>query len=172
VARSGVRAGDVDEIRCAIAPPAAGIVAEPRKERLQPATTYAAQFSLPFAVASALVGGREGLDLFDEEARGDRRVLALAERVYHVVDDTLPFPQTYGGRVTIVLRDGRVREIEELVNRGHPDRPLTDEEVAAKFTANARRRLDNGAVQKVADCVWHLEDVDSIEELASLVQVS
>src|SRR5206468_4249535 len=172
VAHSGVRAGDVEEITCAIARPAAGIVAEPRKERLEPTTTYAAQFSLPFAVASALVGGREGLDLFGEEARGDRRVLALAERVHHVVDDSLPFPATYGGRVTIVLRDGRVREIEELVNRGHPDRPLSDDEVVAKFVANARRRLDNGAVQKVIDCVWSLEDVDSVEELASLVQVS
>ncbi len=172
VAHSGVRAGDVEEITCAIAPPAAGIVAEPRKERLTPATTYAAQFSLPFAVASALVGGREGFDLFGEEARADRRVLALAERVHHVVDQTLPFPATYGGRVTIVLRDGRVREIEELVNRGHPDRPLTDDQVFAKFVANARRRLDNGAVQKVADCVWKLDDVDSVEELASLVQVS
>lgn len=172
VARSRVRAGDVEEITCTIARPAAGIVAEPRKERLQPTTTYAAQFSLPFAVASALVGGREGFDLFGEEARSDRRVLALAKRVHHVIDDTLPFPATYGGRVTIVLRDGRVREIEELVNRGHPDRPLSDEEVVAKFVANARRRLDNGAAQKVVDCVWSLEEVDSVEELAGLVQVS
>lgn len=172
VARSGVRAGDVEEIICAIARPAVGIVCEPRTERLRPATTYAAQFSLAFAVASALVGGREGLDLFGEEARSDKRVLSLAERVRHVIDDTLPFPQTFGGRVTIMLRDGRVREIEELVNRGHPDRPLTDDEVTAKFTANARRRLDNGAVAKLADGVWGLEKTDSVEELASLVQVS
>jgi 2-methylcitrate dehydratase PrpD len=172
VARSGVRAGDVEEITCSIAGPAVGIVCEPRKERLQPATTYAAQFSLPFAVASAMVGGREGLDLFGEDAREDRRVLALAERVHYVVDDSLPFPKTFGGRVTIALRDGRVREVEELVQRGHPDRPLSDEDVVAKFVANARRRLDNGAVQKVVDCIWDLENVDSVDELASLVQVS
>ena len=168
----GVRAGDIEEITCSIAPPAAGIVAEPREGRLHPATTYAAQFSLPFAVASAIVGGREGLDLFGEEARSDKRVLALAERVYHRRDDTLPFPKTFGGRIMIQLRDGRVREAEELVNRGHPDRPLTDDEVIAKFSSNARRRLDNGAVEKVADTVWRLDELDSVEELAALVQVS
>lgn len=168
----GVRAGDIEEITCAVAPPAIGIVCEPRDGRAHPSTTYAAQFSLPFAVASAIVGGREGFDLFGEDARSDKRVLALAERVYHRPDDTLPFPQTFGGRITIVLRDGPVREADELVNRGHPDRPLTDDEVVAKFSANARKRLDAGAVEKVADTVWRLEELDSIEELAGLVQVS
>ena len=171
-ARIGVRAGDIDEVTCAIAAPAVGIVCEPREARLNPASSYAAQFSLPFAVASVLVGGREGLELFGDEARTDRRVLALAERVHYRVDDTLPFPETFGGRITIVLRDGRVREADELVNRGHPDRPLTDDEVVAKFSANARRRLDAGAVQKVADTVWRLEELDSLDELAALVQVS
>jgi 2-methylcitrate dehydratase PrpD len=168
----GVRAGDVEEITCSIASPAAGIVAEPRDGRVHPATTYAAQFSLPFAVASAIVGGREGLDLFGEEARADKRVLALAERVHHRRDDTLPFPETFGGRITIQLRDGRLREADELVNRGHPDRPLSDDEVVAKFASNARRRLDAGAVQKVVDTVWRLEELDSVDELAGLVQVS
>jgi len=168
-ARLGVRAGDIDEITCAIAGPAIGIVCEPRDERLRPASTYAAQFSLPFAVASAIVGGREGLDLFGDEARADKRVLSLAERVRHEVDDSLP---TFGGRVTIMLRDGRVRVADEPVNRGHPNRPLSDEDVTAKFVSNARRRLDNGAAQKVADVVWRLEEIDSIAELASLVQVS
>jgi 2-methylcitrate dehydratase PrpD len=168
----GVRAGDIEEVTCFVAPPAVGIVCEPRAGRVQPASTYAAQFSLPFAVASAIVGGREGFDLFGEEARSDRRVLALAERVHHRADDTLPFPATYGGRITIQLRDGRVREADELVNRGHPDRPLADDEVVAKFSANARRRLDAGAVQKVVDTVWRLEELDSVEELTGLVQVS
>lgn len=168
----GVRAGDIEEVTCSIAPPAIGIVCEPRTGRPAPSSMYAAQFSLPFAVASAIVGGREGFELFGEEARSDRRVLALAERVRHHADETLPFPETYGGRVTIILRDGRVREAAELINRGHPDRPLTDDEVAAKFASNARRRLDAGAVQKVIDTVRRLEELDSVDELVGLVQVS
>ena len=103
---------DIEEIVCSIAPPAIGIVAEPRAPRLHPATTYQAQFSLPFAVATAVVGGRSGLDLFGAEALADRRVLALASRVTHRVDPALDFPRTFGGRVTVSLRDGRVRSRE------------------------------------------------------------
>ena len=163
-----VRPGDIEEIVCAIPSPAIGIVAEPRDVRLAPQTTYAAQFSLPFAVASAIVGGREGLDLFGEDARTDRRVLSLAERVRHVADDSIP---TFGGRVSIRMRDGRTRGADELTNRGHPDRPLSDEDLTAKFVANAHRRLDNGTSQKAADVLWHLDEVDSMADLASLLQV-
>src|SRR5260221_550781 len=87
--------------------PAAGWVAEPRAPRLHPATTYAAQFSLPFAVASAIVGGRDSLEFFGDDARSDRRVLTLAERVHHQPDPTLPFPKTYGGRMKVNTRGGR-----------------------------------------------------------------
>ena len=171
-ARLGVRAGDVEEITCHVAAPIVPVVCEPVAGRASPASTYAAQFSLPFAVASAIVGGREGLELFGAEARADKRVLGLAERVRYVVDDAHPFPDAYGGRITVHLRDGRVREGEEPVNRGHPDRPLSDDEVVAKFVSNARRRLDAGAVQKIVDTVWRLEEVDTVEELAALAQVS
>jgi 2-methylcitrate dehydratase PrpD len=169
--RLGVRAGDVAEVRCFVPPAVTGIVCEPAAAKARPLTTYAAQFSLPFAVASAMVGGREGLDLFGAEALADRRVLALAERVRSVPDPTLPFPGAYPGRVRVVLRDGRVREAEEPINRGHPDRPLSDDEVEEKFARNARRRLDPGSVAKVAWVVRRLEQAGSMEELAALLQV-
>jgi 2-methylcitrate dehydratase PrpD len=167
----GVKPGDIEEVLCLVAPAAIPIIAEPRQARIKPASTYAAQFSLPFAVATVLVGGREGIEMFGEEALADRRVLSLAERVRHQADDTLPFPRTYGGRLRIHLRDGRIREADEIVNRGHPDRPLTDEEVRAKFVSNARRRLDNGAVEKLVETVWRLDELDSLDELVALAQV-
>ncbi len=168
--RLAVRAGDIEEIVCAIAAPVAAIVCEPRAEKIAPATSYAARFSLPFAVAVALVGGRDGLDLFDEDARTDRRVLALAERVRYEIDSSLPFPHTYGGRLSVLLRDGRERSVEELVNRGHPDRPLDDDDVREKFTANARKRLDEAATIKLAEEIEHLEELDSTHELTALTQ--
>jgi 2-methylcitrate dehydratase PrpD len=168
--RTRARAGDVDEVVCAVASPTVGIVCEPRAEKVAPSSAYSARFSLPFAVAVALVGGRTGLELFDEDARADRRVLALAERVRYEVDDTLPFPKTYGGRLTVIWRDGRERTVEELVNRGHPDRPLTDDEVRAKFASNARKRLDEAAADKLAATLDHLEELDGVEDVVALMQ--
>jgi 2-methylcitrate dehydratase PrpD len=170
--RSGIRWGDVEEITCAIAPAAIGVVCEPRAPRLQPATTYAAQFSLPFAVASALVGGRAGLELFGEEARADRRILTLAERVRYEPDESLPFPRTYGGRMVITTRAGRTIELEELVNRGHPERPLSEAELVEKFLANATRRLDSGTAEKLVETAMRLDELDSVAELAGLAQLA
>lgn len=171
-AGAGVKWGDVEEIVCYVAPQTVGIVCEPRALKLHPPTTHAAQFSLPFAVAAAIVGGREGLDLFGDDARADRRVLTLAERVRAVGDPTLPFPKTYGGRIEIHTRAGRTIEVEEMTNRGHPDRPLSDEEVASKFLHNATRRVDMGTAEKIFEAMWRLEELDSIEELTALTQTA
>lgn len=171
-AGAGVRWGDVEEIVCRIPVPSVGIVYEPRDVRLRPESTYAAQFSLPFAVASALVGGRQGLDLFGEEARADRRVLTLAERIRCEPDATLPFPRTYGARLSVHTRGGRTIDVEELVNRGHPDRPLSDDELVEKFLGSATRRLDSGTAEKLVETVLRLDELDSVAELAGLAQAS
>lgn len=166
-ARAGVKWADIDDVVCYLAPPAVGIVAEPRAPRLHPSTTYAAQFSLPFAVATAIVGGREALELFGEDARADRRVLTLAERVRCEPDPTAPFPRTYGGRLVVHTRSGRTIEIDEPVNRGHPDRPLTDEELTEKFLANARMRLEIADARALLASLRALEFVRDIERLAA-----
>jgi 2-methylcitrate dehydratase PrpD len=108
--------------------------------------------------------------MFDDDAVADKRVLALASRVTYVVDDSLLFPRTYGGRMTIVRRDGRERHVEEIVNRGHPDRPLDDDEVLDKFMSNARRRVDEATATKLADAISHLDELDSVDEVAELLQ--
>jgi 2-methylcitrate dehydratase PrpD len=168
-ARAGVKWADIDEVICAVAPATVGIVCEPRAAKLHPPTTQAAQYSLPFAVASAIVGGRESLELFGEDARTDRRVLTLAERIHYETDPTLPFPKTFGGRMKIVTRGGRVLELDETVNRGHPDRPLTEQELTDKFTRNARMRLEPRAARRAMLKLQSMETSDA-EALAALLR--
>jgi 2-methylcitrate dehydratase PrpD len=171
-ASTGVRAGDIEEVMCFVPAAVVPIVCEPRAAKTHPATPDAARQSLPFAVATILAGGRSGPGAFGEEALNDRRVITLAQRVFAEADPTLDFPAAFGGRVRIVLRDGRIREASEAINRGHPDRPLSEEELRAKFVANARKRLDNGAVAKLAETTMRLDELDSVEELTALAQVS
>lgn len=53
--------------------------------------------------------------------------------------------------------DGTVRETSLDDERGGPARLLTASEVAAKFGANAARRLPVEAIERVRDCVGSLE---------------
>lgn len=159
----GLKAGDIEEILCSIPPGAAALVCEPRSEKLRPVTDDEARFSLPFAVATAIVGGRSPAEMFGEDARTDRRVLALAERVGFEQDDSL---HTAGGRVRIMLRDGRTRDAAHDA----PGRELSDEDLRAKFTANARRRLDQPTTAKLAAEILRLDTLDGVDELMALTQ--
>lgn len=172
VARLGVKAGDVAEVICFVHPAVVPVVCEPRTAKAHPVTDTQARFSLPFAVATALVGGRAPLEMFGDDARSDRRILSLCERVVYEPDPSVAFPSAFGAKVIVTLRDGRTRTAEEPVNRGHPDRPLGDEDVRSKFIANARKRLDAAEAAKLADEVWRLPLLDDAEQLLSLATLT
>ncbi len=165
--RARVKWADIEEIECSVAPAVVPIIAEPRAPRLHPATTGAAQSSLPFAVATAIVGGRTALDMFGVEARHDRRILHLAERVHHVADPGLAFPRTFGGTMRIMTRSGRTLTYEEAVNRGHPDRPLTEGELHEKFMMNTAPRLGHPRARQAWDALLALDEAGSIAEVTS-----
>lgn len=163
----GLKAGDIEEIACTVPAGTLAVVCEPRGEKIRPVTDDEARFSLPFAVATAVVGGRPAAEMFSEDARTDRRVLALAARVACEEDAALP---AAGGRVRIMLRDGRSRETGEEQTRGSPGRELSDEDLRAKFTANARRRLDQPSTAKLATLVMRIETLDAIDDVIALAQ--
>ncbi|HVL89459.1 MAG TPA: MmgE/PrpD family protein [Actinomycetota bacterium] len=163
----GLKAGDIDEVLCALPPGAAAVVCEPRGEKIRPVTDDEARFSLPFGVATAIVGGRSPSEMFSEDARTDRRVLALAARVGYEENAAL---DPTGARVRIMLRDGRTRDAAQQACDGSPARELSDEDLRAKFTANARRRLDQPATAKLATQIMRLEDLDTIDEIVALAQ--
>src|SRR5207247_1593456 len=67
----------IAEVECRVPAGEVPIIGEPRHAKLEPRTSYAAQFSLPYTVAAALVDGRVRLDTFPRERLGDPRLLGL-----------------------------------------------------------------------------------------------
>jgi len=90
-----------------------------------PDTTLGAKFSLPHAVASALVMGSGGAEAFafDTLARPDIGDLRMRVRV-KPYDAELPPPNDRPARAEIRFKDGRVLAAECLSARGGADRPL------------------------------------------------
>ncbi len=100
----------------------------------RPDTTLGAKFSLPHAVASALVMGSGGADAFafDTLARPD--IEALRGRVtVKAYESDLPPPNDRPARADVRLRDGRVLSAECLSARGGSDRPLPPSTVDDKL---------------------------------------
>ena len=67
----------------------------------------------------------------------DPEILHLAGKVTYEVDPRSSFPKHYGGEVIVRTSDGRELRRREAVNRGSADRPLSNEDIVAKFVENA-----------------------------------
>src|SRR5688572_21208703 len=76
-----------------------------------PANMLAAKFSVPYAVAAAVVKGTTDVSAFTDAVREDPRVRQLAARIEVSGDDTMSLrggPDRPTGRVSVELGDGRV----------------------------------------------------------------
>jgi 2-methylcitrate dehydratase PrpD len=110
---------------------------EPLGMKQCPPNGYAAKFSIPYAVAAAIVHGEAGLSAFEDAAVADPRVRALAGKVSYVIDPDHPYPRSYTGHLHVTLNDGQALELRQPHLRGGVSEPLTDAELADKFRANA-----------------------------------
>lgn len=133
------------------------VVCEPVANKRRPANSYDAQFSIPYIVATALIKGCFTLNELEDDALADEQVLALAAKVEYETDPASTFPRHYTGEVIVELADGRVLRHREAVNRGNTDRPLTNEEIVAKFTDNASRTLSRHHADRVREAILALD---------------
>jgi len=108
--------------------PAAAALTEP-----DPRNSLQAKFSLPFAVATALVRGETGPDAFADAAIDDRTT-ALAERVDVQEADDLAerAPARRGARVRVETGTATRRSAVEAPRGGEHD-PFTERELREKF---------------------------------------
>ncbi len=170
----GVGAEDVAALELGVAEPTVRTIGEPIEVKRAPATGYQAQFSGPYTVIAALLGGGGlglGLDDFTDELAGDpdRRRHMAKVTVVGRPDCSELFPNQFPAVVTARLRDGSVREEAVMSNRGGPDRPLSDRELELKFADNAGRLLSEAARQQVQERVLSLDRQTEIEPVLSSI---
>ena len=171
----GLDPADVAGIELGAAKPVLRTIAEPAEQKARPETGYAAAFSGPYTVAAALLGGG-GLGVFhedftDEMARDpDRRALAAKVRCVEDARCTEIFPDQFPAVLRVRTRSGQVREARVDVNRGGPDNPLSDDELATKFRLNAQRVLGAEQVDEVAATVRRLVELPDVGALTRLLR--
>ncbi|CAH1690536.1 MmgE/PrpD family protein [Hyphomicrobiales bacterium] len=130
-----------------------------------------AKFSLPYAVARALVNGAVRLDHFEDAALNDQDVLRVMNliRMENLADDA----SDYGGEVHVRLADGRVlsHAVDAPVGRG-PETPLPPGMLRDKFTDCATRALTEEGASKVFDMLMTLDAMPRIRMLTSAIEDS
>lgn len=132
-----------------------------------------AQFSLPYMLAAATVRGTFTTAELTPQTRRDPLVMKLMERVEVVnLDRTLaPHELPEPGVVSIVLDDGAVLTGRSSRPIGHPENPMTDEQIVEKFDWCAATIPSERRSQLVAG-VMSLETVDDVSALIELADVT
>jgi 2-methylcitrate dehydratase PrpD len=155
--RQGVTPADIRAIEVKVPAGTHKVICLPEANKLKPANSYDAQFSVQWLTAAALVKGRLGLAELEPDQIGDPEIMALTQKVRFADYPDSPFPKAYSGEVIVTLDDGRTLSHREHINRGAAERPLTNGEIVEKFRANAATAFGPGTVERMERAMLSLE---------------
>ena len=134
-----------------------------------PQTGLESKFSVYFAAALALVRGSAGVSDFSDQNARDPIIVALRDRVTATVDPTIKEEQV---RATVTTGDGR--RVEKFVEHvvGSLERPLSDQDLEAKFLGLVTPVLPRDRARKLMELCWNVETLANASELAAAARRS
>ncbi|HOC43944.1 MAG TPA: MmgE/PrpD family protein [Thermoanaerobaculales bacterium] len=144
---------------------AADILADPSK--YDPHTKETADHSLPYVIAAAIADRQVTPLQFTAAKIMDPTIRAQLAKVKVIADPEIEavFPALQRVRVEIATRDGRLLARQLDYPKGDPRNPLTDAEIAGKFTALAEGIASAGDVERMQRAIAHAEEYDDAREL-------
>jgi 2-methylcitrate dehydratase PrpD len=131
-------------------------------------TTLDAQMSIPYSLAVALLTGSADLEQFAPERIADPEVRRLMERIELVEGPEMRSSERPW--LTVETTAGARRTVRVEVARGDPAKPLSDEEIGAKFVGLARLALPPERVEALLETILGLpllEDSTQVCRLAT-----
>lgn len=142
-------------------------------EYWNPTTRETADHSPAYLSAVCLIDGELSDRSFTPARFRDERVLKLVQKVryHHDPNYTSRFPTEFNVRFEVTLSSGGVVTVHERNPRGHPDNPMTDDEIEEKFAELALNRLAPERQRALLDQLWHIDELDHLNGLFSLMAV-
>jgi aconitate decarboxylase len=126
----------------------------------QPGEIVAAQMNGYFAAAVKLIDGDAFVEQYREERMSDPRILSVIERIKIVHDPELDLGGAEKRHAVIAearLRDGRTRSVKIEQRTGSAQRPISREQLTAKFFQLASQHLDRDRAERLIDDIWSLD---------------
>ncbi|MDY6861712.1 MAG: MmgE/PrpD family protein [Thermodesulfobacteriota bacterium] len=134
-----------------------------------------AQFSHRYVIANVLLRGRPKIEHFTDEYIKDKEIRKLIDKIEPEEDITRDCnTRLLETDVEMKLKDGRLLTKKLNVMKGHPENPVTEDEIVAKFRdtlyfAKSKGIGWNKDPEKIIDAVKNIEDIDDIREIVSLL---
>jgi 2-methylcitrate dehydratase PrpD len=141
---------------------------EPLERKRNPATVIDAKFSLPFAVATALVYKSVTLGHFTPQALLDQGVLDVAQKVTYEVIPKPNWSELKQGLVQIRTKHEEINSKMVEFTYGHPKNPISQEALVTKFmdcAAHSAKQISKEDLNKLVELILHLEDVGNVGQI-------
>lgn len=162
-ARLGKDVSRIERIELVAGPQAHDVVGRDVPERRMPVTRVAAQFSVYWAVAVALEYGEVTPRQLAEDIPPCAAVQAWIDRIACRADPTAA-QRDIGGCIVRAHGAFGVSEVQHTNAKGHPDHPLSESELLAKFMANMRYAgVAESAASRLARDIQNLDAADDVE---------
>jgi 2-methylcitrate dehydratase len=160
--------GDIAEVLVETTTRGADILSDPSKYK--PETKETADHSLPYVIAAALADGNVLPKSFDQEKLKDPVIWDLLDKIKVVADPEIDalFPGVKRARVRITTTSGERHTAQTDVAKGAPEDPLTDEEIVAKFRANAADVLNPVQQDRAIEATWQFENTSNMGDYMQL----
>jgi len=141
-----------------------------------PETRGAADHSTPFVVAVGLRDGDLTPASYDGEPWLDDGLRDLMRRVDLVIDPEfergLIEEGRFGCRLVVELLDGRRLEATIPQQKGHPDNPLSRDELLAKMRTLTGNKLGEDSAERLLSQVESLPDAENVNDTIRLLVVN
>jgi 2-methylcitrate dehydratase PrpD len=160
---NGVRLESIDKVKVHIYPAAIKIVGS----IFEPVSQDEAKFSLPYAVATALLKGRFTLSDLDVAHGFDSQTRELVKKIEIVSDPALEnrAANLRGARVQLLLKDGTNKEVAVTLPKGDPEFPVTKEDVENKLRLCAEGLVPADRQEALISAVWELDNTSVASRL-------
>ncbi len=137
----------------------------------RPETPAQAKFSMEYCLAVALLDGACGIAQFKPDRVSRADVQALLRRVTTSVDAAIAYRNgVYPGTVTVTLADGTMLRESAEEAKGHPDLPLSTEELRGKFLDCASAALPPARADAAFGALAALDAAPRLSDITALLE--
>jgi 2-methylcitrate dehydratase PrpD len=168
-AQLGRETEKIERVELLMGPQAHDVVGRDVSEKRTPQTRVNAQFSVYWCVASALAYGEVTPRQLDEEIPPSPKLREWIGRIRGTPDPAAAQRDVGGCKLRAHGGFG-TREVEQTSAKGHPDNPLSDDELLAKFKANLRyAKVSDGQAAELADAIMDIDSLTDVRPLADAI---
>jgi 2-methylcitrate dehydratase len=142
-------------------------------EKWDPQTRETADHSLPYILARTLVDGTITVDSFGANSVLDPALRPLMQKIRVTVADDIEamMPDGMGFRLTITMKDGTAHTSEIIDPKGHPNNPMQDDDIEAKFRAMAEPVYGAARCDAALAGWWGMRDATDLRPLIALLDI-